>query len=56
MLEAVEYEQVTLANDFDEPSIYRGYPTREREQAWEALWNRRWHFIPFSKLGLIVSR
>ena len=41
MLEAVKYEEVAFANDFHQPSIYRGYPTQEREQAWEALWNRR---------------
>lgn len=40
MMEAVEYEDVTFANDFNQPSIYRGYPTPEREKAWEGLWKR----------------
>lgn len=40
MLEAVEYEEVNWVNDFDQPSIYRGYPSPEREKAWNTLWQR----------------
>lgn len=40
MIDAVEYEEITFANDFEQPSIYRGYPTYEREQAWKNLWDR----------------
>ncbi|MCJ1469073.1 hypothetical protein MMC07_007705 [Pseudocyphellaria aurata] len=38
MLEAIEYEEVNWVNDFDQPSIYRGYPSPEREIAWNTLW------------------
>lgn len=40
-LEAVKYKDITLQNKFDEPSIYRGPPTLEREQAWLDLWGRK---------------
>lgn len=40
LFEAVEYEEVNWTNDFDQPSIYRGYPNPEREKAWENLWRR----------------
>ena len=39
-LDVVRYEEVEFQNLFDEPSIYRGPPTAEREQAWQDLWER----------------
>jgi hypothetical protein len=39
--EAVEYEWVTLENNINQPSIYRGRPTPELEQAWGRLWECR---------------
>lgn len=38
-LEAVEYEQIQFQNSFFEPSIYRGKPTPERNEAWRILWD-----------------
>jgi hypothetical protein len=37
-LEAIEYEEFNFPNEFDQPSIYRGPPTLELEQAWKDLW------------------
>lgn len=51
LLEAVEYEEVNWANDFDQPSIYRGYPNPQREKAWEKLWRRSSLAFPFCLLA-----
>jgi hypothetical protein len=37
-LDAIEYEEITLQNSFDEPSIFRGPLTQEREDAWHDLY------------------
>lgn len=52
LLEAVEYEEVNWANDFEQPSIYRGYPNPGREKAWENLWRRSSSRAPFLLLNL----
>jgi hypothetical protein len=38
--DAVEYWEGNVINYFNHSTIYRGPPTLEREQAWDALWNR----------------
>jgi hypothetical protein len=38
--EAVEYDEIHFQNSFFEPSIYRGKPTPERNEAWRVLWDR----------------
>jgi hypothetical protein len=38
-LEAVEYEEIQFQNSFFEPSVYRGKPTPERNEAWRVLWD-----------------
>ncbi|MCJ1425929.1 hypothetical protein MMC29_003830 [Sticta canariensis] len=52
-LEAVKYKDTTLQNKFDQPSIYRGPPTLERERAWLDLWDHAAISFPESKLPLL---
>ncbi|MCJ1225796.1 hypothetical protein MMC12_002445 [Toensbergia leucococca] len=52
-LDVVRYEEVEFQNLFDEPSIYRGPPTAEREQAWQDLWEHNTVSIPADKLHLL---
>ncbi|GAW23811.1 hypothetical protein ANO14919_133880 [Xylariales sp. No.14919] len=49
-LEAVRYQDVKWQNTFSEKSIYRGKPTKEREQAWLDLWDFGPVNIPDSRL------
>lgn len=49
---AVEYHDMDLPNAFDSKSIYRGPPTREREEAWLNLWNRRSNHTPNALIGM----
>jgi hypothetical protein len=44
----LEYDEFTDKNHLMQPSIYRGHPTAEIEQAWIDLWRRVYISIPIS--------
>jgi hypothetical protein len=47
MWDAIEIYEGDFNNPFAHPSIYRGPPTPEREEAWKQLWFRKLYATKF---------
>jgi hypothetical protein len=41
MVEAIEYYELDLDNDFWKTSLYMGKPTAEGDKAWNDLWDSK---------------
>ncbi|TQV92590.1 tat pathway signal sequence [Cordyceps javanica] len=51
---SLDFWEGDFQNDFARESIYRGPPTREREQAWDELWHHQG--VGVSEEGLIALK
>ncbi|KAI1126440.1 hypothetical protein F5Y10DRAFT_267103 [Nemania abortiva] len=52
-LAGIEMEEVTFQNSFNEPSVYRGPPTPELEDAWHNLYRFGLMSVPDDKMPLL---